>query len=51
MYIGMRFHLYIFFTIFCVHSFFVFLFIMPIPSPTVVSQHVSKIDKRGWLTR
>jgi len=28
MYIGMRFHLYIFFTMFYVHSFFVFLFIM-----------------------
>jgi len=23
---------------------------MPIPSPTVVSQHLSKSDKRGWLT-
>ena len=30
MYIGMHFHLYIFFTMFCVHSFFCFLFIMPI---------------------
>jgi len=28
MYIDMRFHLYIFFTMFCVHSFFVFLFII-----------------------
>jgi len=51
MYIGMRFHLYIFFTMFCVHSFFVFLFVMPIRSPTVVSQHLSKSNKRGWLTR
>jgi len=24
---------------------------MPIRSPTVVSQHLSKNDKRGWLTR
>jgi len=23
---------------------------MPIRSPTVVSQHFSKSDKRGWLT-
>ena len=49
----MRFHLYIFFTMFCVHSFF-FLFcfsIMLIWCPTVVSQHLSKHDKRGWLTR
>jgi len=51
MHIGMRFHLYIFFTMFCVHSFSVFLFIMLIWSPTVVSQHLSKSDKRGWLTR
>jgi len=51
MYVGMCFHLYIFFTMFCVHSFFVFLFIMLIWSPTVVSQHLSKSDKRGWLTR
>ena len=53
MYIGMRFHLYIFFTMFCVHSFFafVFFFIMLIWSPTVVSQHLSKSDKRAWLTR
>jgi len=36
---------------FCVHSFFVFLFIMPIRSPIVVSQHLSKSDKRVWLTR
>ena len=52
-YIGMRLHLYIFFTMFCVHSFFVFvfLFIMLIWCPTVVSQHLSKNDKRGWLTR
>ena len=50
LYIGMRFHLYIFFTMFCVHL-FVFLFIMLIWSPTVVSQHLSKNDKRGWLTR
>ena len=46
MYIGMRFHLYIFFIMFCVHS-----FIMLIWSPTVVFQHLSKGDKRGWLTR
>jgi len=52
-YISVRFHLYIFFTMFCVHSFFVFvfLFIMLIWCPTVVSQHLSKCDKRGWLTR
>jgi len=24
---------------------------MPIRSPTVVSQHLSKSDERGWLTR
>jgi len=24
---------------------------MPIRSPTVVSQHLSKSDKQGWLTR
>ena len=30
---------------------FVFLFIMLIWCPTVVSQHLSKNDKRGWLTR
>ena len=30
---------------------FVFFFIMSIRSPTVVSQHLSKSDKRGWLTR
>jgi len=24
---------------------------MPIRSPTVVSQHLSKSDKRGWFTR
>jgi len=47
----MRFHLYIFFTMFCVHSFSVFLFIMLIWSPSVVSQYLSKSDKRGWLTR
>ena len=51
MYMGMRFQLYIFSTVFCVHSFFVFLFIMLIWSPTVVSQHLSKSDKRGLLTR
>jgi len=39
-----RFHMYIFFTMFCVHSFFafVFLFIMLIWCPTVVSQHLVK---------
>ena len=50
----MRFHLYIFFTMFCVHSFsfvFVFLCIMLFWCPTVVSQHLSRNDKRGWLTR
>ena len=49
----MRFHLYIFFTMFCGHSFFVlvFLFIRLIWWPTVVSHHLSKNDKRGWLTR
>jgi len=31
--------------------FFVFLFIMLIWCPTVVSQHLSKNDKRDWLTR
>jgi len=51
MYVGMCFHLYIFFTMFCVHSFFVFLFIMLIWSQTVVSQHFSKNDNRGWLTK
>jgi len=29
----------------------IFIFIMPIRSPTVVSQHLSKSDKQGWLTR
>jgi len=50
-YIGMRSHLYIFFTMFGVHSFFFVFFIMLIWCPTVVSQHLSKNDKRGWLTR
>jgi len=44
-----------FFTMLYVHSFlffcFFFIFIMPIRSPTVVSQHLSKSDKRDWLTR
>jgi len=30
---------------------FCFFFIMLIWCPTVVSQHLSKNDKRGWLTR
>ena len=53
MYIGICFHLYIFFAMFCVHSFFVFVFLFIVHSwsPTVVSQHLTKSDKRGWLTR
>jgi len=49
----MQFHLYIFFTMFYVHSFFVFvfLFILLIWCPIVVSQHLPKSDKRGWLIR
>ena len=46
-YIGMRIHLYIFFTMFCL---FVFLTVL-IWSQTVVFQHFSKNDEQGWLTR
>jgi len=46
MYIGMRFLHHV------LRSFvFCFLFMMLIWSPTIVSQHLSKSDKRGWLTR
>jgi len=43
MYIGMRFQLYIFFTMFCVDSFFIFIFTMPIRSPTVVHYTCQKV--------
>ena len=51
MYIGMRFHLYIFFTMFCVHSFSVFFSLCLFHLQLLFLNHLTKSDKRGWLTR
>ena len=47
----MRFHLYIFFTVFCVHSLFCFSFHYAYLMSNCCFSHLSKNDKRGWLTR
>ena len=51
MYIGMRFHLYIFFTMFCIHSFSVFFSLCLFDLQLLFLNHLTKSDKRGWLTR
>jgi len=46
----MRFHLYIFFTMFCFHSFFVFLFIMGLVHQTTATVfHQSYMTQRPSL--
>jgi len=51
MYIGMRFHLYIFFTMFCIHSFY-FLFFFSLclfeVQPLFLNTYQKMINGVGW---